>query len=97
MRATQGFLLAHDWAVTTLIPQLHRYHLDDDAALMSSLLCVERATRMASGPPMPWQGRAVTHTEIPHFYGKGVLPPFPKYLATDGREISSLDIFRGGK
>lgn len=97
MRATQGFLLAHDWAVTALIPQLHRYHLDDDAALMSSLLCVERATRMASGLPMPWQGRAVTHTGIPHFYGKGVLPPFPKYLATDGREISSLDIFRGRK
>lgn len=85
MRATQTFLLAHGWGIAALIPQLHRYHLDDDAALMSSLLCVEREAGPAR--PMPWQGHPVSDTQIPHFYGTRVLPPFPRYIAADGREL----------
>lgn len=85
MRATQAFLLDHGWGVAALIPQLHRYHLDDDAALMSALLCAEREAGQAT--PMPWQGRRVDDTHIPNFYGARVLPPFPHYIAADGREV----------
>ncbi len=92
MSATQSFLITHGWSVAAHIPQLHRYHLDDDAALMSSLLCVEREAAIMPLPPMSWQGRAVAHTEIPHFYGREVLPPYPRYIAADGREVISLNI-----
>jgi predicted RNA methylase len=93
MRATQAFLLSHGWGVAALIPQLHRYHLDDDAALMSSLLCVERE----AGPttPMPWNGQHVDDTEIPYFYGTRVLPPFPRYIAADGRELMQDGLSEG--
>lgn len=91
MLATQSFLLTHGWGIAAQLPQLHRYHLDDDAALMSSLLCVEREAAVMHAPSLPWQGRAVSPSEIPHFYGRDVLPPYPKYIAVDGREVSSLD------
>ncbi len=91
MMATQSFLINHGWRVAAQLPQLHRYHLDDDAALMSSLLCVEREAAVMHAPPLPWQGRAVNPLEIPHFYGRDVLPPYPKYIAVDGREVTSLD------
>ena len=59
MSATQRFLINHGWCVAAQLPQLHRYHLDDDAALMSSFLCVEREAAVMHAPPLPWQGRAV--------------------------------------
>lgn len=90
MLTTQKFLGNYGWTITAQLPQLHRYHLDDDAALMSSLLCLEREAAIMSAPPMPYEGRYVSQTEIPYFYGKGVLPPFPKYIAADGREITTL-------
>ncbi len=91
MLATQTFLINHGLGVTTQLPQLHRYHLDDDATLMSSLLCVEREAAIMYAPPLPWQGRTVNPSEIPHFYGRDVLPPYPRYIAVDGRELTSLD------
>jgi hypothetical protein len=67
---------------------MHRYHLDDDQNLMSSLLIAER--EHADTSMMPWSGRYVQHTEIPHFYGKSVLPPYPQFIAEDGLEITEL-------
>lgn len=90
MLATQKFLSDYGWSIAAQFPQLHRYRLDDDATLMSSLLCLEREAAIMPAPPMPYEGRYVSQTEIPYFYGKGVLPPFPKYIAVDGREITTL-------
>lgn len=90
MFATQRFLGDYGWSIAAQLPQLHRYHLDDDAALMSSLLRLEREAVVTPTLPMPYQGRAVGQTEIPYFYGRGVFPPFPKYVAGDGREITAL-------
>lgn len=97
MLVTQSLLINSGWSVFAHLPQLHRYHLDDDTALMSALLCVEREAAIMPSPPMPWQSRSVSPTEIPHFYGREVLPPYPKYIAVDGREVTSLDILPGGK
>jgi predicted RNA methylase len=92
MLATQNFLINYGWRITAHFPQMHRYHLNDDVSLMSSLVCLEYEDIIMPAPPMPWQGRAVSHREIPHFYGRGVLPPFPKYIATDGQEITPLEL-----
>jgi hypothetical protein len=97
MLATQSFLINYGWSITAYFPQMHRYHLDDDGTLMSSLLCLEHEGVIMPAPPMPWQGRTVSHTEIPHFYGRGVLPPFPKYIAADGCEVTSIDLLQEGE
>jgi N4-bis(aminopropyl)spermidine synthase len=97
MLETQRFLTDHNWVVTACVPQLHRYHLDDDKGLKSSFLCVAYGAAGSPSLQMPWQGRAVEQTEIPHFYGKGVSPPFPRYLALDRHENSSLDNLSEGE
>ena len=90
MHATQTFLLQHGWTVSTVIPEVHRYHLDDDPTLGSSLIIADRL--QTDAPIMPWAGRHVKAKDIPHFYGKSVLPPFPRFISADGREIMDIDV-----
>ena len=90
MQATQIFLLQHGWTISTTIPEVHRYHLDDDPTLGSSLVIADRLE--VDAPTMPWAGRHVKATEIPHFYGKSVLPPYPRFISADGREIMNVDV-----
>ncbi len=68
MMATQQFLTEYNWLVGAKLDEMHRYHLDDDPHLASSLLLVEH---VADGNDlcriMPYRGRQVRMSEIPHF------------------------------
>lgn len=84
MLATQRFLTAHGWVVREKLDQLHRYQLDDDPDLPSSLVLVDRVACEEGAPlRMPYSGRPVDPGEIPSFYGRGVMPPFPRYIDCD--------------
>jgi len=89
MYLTQRFLIDYGWNISTQLPALHRYYLDDDKTLMSSLLIADRIFDGASY--MPWTGRQVGHKEITNFYGQSVLPPYPLFISEDGREIYQTD------
>lgn len=89
MYLTQYFFIAHGWRIMTQLPNMHRYHLDDDKTLTSSLLITER--EFVDTPELPWTGRYVNHSEIPNFYGKSVLPPYPHFISEDGHEVLELD------
>ncbi len=86
MHATQRFLAIQGWVVREKLDQIHRYHLDDDPELPSSLVLVDRVAPTDSGiPPMPYAGRRVGFDEIPGFYGQDVLPPYPRYIDREGK------------
>ncbi len=88
MMATQQFLTAHNWLVGAKFDEMHRYHLDDDPHLASSLLLVEHVADADDlRRPMPYCGRRVRMSEIPHFYGRSVAPPYPAYIAADNRDV----------
>lgn len=90
MLNTQGYLVAHGWAIRTMLDQMHRYHLDDDKQLTSALMLIddvsdhEEANMPRSRPTMPQAGRPVNFSEIPTFYGRDVVPPYPRYIEQDG-------------
>lgn len=88
MRATTRFLSQYGWHIATQIFDLHNYSLDDDPTLKSSLLSIRPLA--GSFNNMPWAGRAVSYSEIPHFYGRNDTPPYPRYISTDGQEVYSL-------
>lgn len=92
MYHTQLFLLQHGWRVDTLMNELHRYHLDDDKNLMSSLLITEKETSyLGYNWPMPYSNRRVSHLAIPDYYGKSVFPGYPDLISEDGQEITKVD------
>lgn len=83
--ATEGFLNRAGWAVRAKIDRLHRYDLDDDRALTSALILVDRVKEGTDeGVAMPYRGRAVPQDEIPRFYGRSVPTPYPRYIRADG-------------
>lgn len=83
MLETQRFLVQHDWVVIEKLRALHRYRLDDDQHLTSSLLLVERI-HDGLAPIMPYADRLVAFEEIPLFYGRTVVPPYPRYIHANG-------------
>jgi predicted methyltransferase len=83
MRETQRFLVQHDWVVIEKLRGVHRYRLDDDRQLTSSLVLVDH-TPGDQATPMPYAGRRVAFAEIPLFYGRTVNPPYPRYIRADG-------------
>jgi hypothetical protein len=87
--STQEFLLNHDWEIREKVDFLHRYFLDDDPDLASSLFVVDQ---IGSGldAPMPFAGRRVGANEIPNFYGRNTLPPYPKSINQDGVFIGAV-------
>lgn len=88
MLATHLFLGSHDWAIREKMDHLHRYHLDDDPTLSSSLIIVDRIAREEE-PSMPFAGRRVGMDEIPNFYGRSTLPPYPSFISRDGAFIGA--------
>lgn len=85
MLATQRFLCQHNWAVDEKISQFHKYHLDDDRELTSSLLLVKCGLEANNlSELMPYARRAVHYDEIEHFYGESVRAPYPHYIRHDG-------------
>jgi N4-bis(aminopropyl)spermidine synthase len=84
MAATQRWLLGHGWLIGAKVDNLHRYFLDDDPGLASSLMLVEKADPGSTPIPMPHAGRRVKPDSIPHFYGQSVLPPYPHFVREDG-------------
>jgi hypothetical protein len=64
---------------------MHKYHLDDDCELSSSLMIVHQEVYgQRIRPVMPYAGRAVQFTEIPMFYGRKVVPPYARYIGGTG-------------
>lgn len=86
MIATQRFLHAYGWAIRNKVDNLHRYHLDDDPELSSSLILIEGGR----GAPMPFAGRSVGADEIPNFYGRMTLPPYPRSISSDGSLVGAV-------
>jgi N4-bis(aminopropyl)spermidine synthase len=85
MITTQQFLSWHGWTIREKLEQMHQYHLDDDKELASSMLLVEySAYGDGSALPMRYEGRRVEFSEIAYFYGRNVLPPYPRYIRADG-------------
>lgn len=84
-RDTQAFLLEHGWVIGEKIDRLHRYYLDDDAELYSSLILADRLPAALGEPrSSPYQGRRVGFAEVPNLYGRSVAPPYPRYIRADG-------------
>lgn len=88
MIATQQFLHTHGWAIREKLDRLHRYHLDDDPDLSSSLVIVDRVVS-GVGPSMPFAGRHVGMDEIPNFYGRNTTPPYPSCISRNGVVIEA--------
>jgi N4-bis(aminopropyl)spermidine synthase len=84
MLAHQRFLADHGWTIREKLDQVHRYHLDDDPNLASSLILIDCVGEPAEVPEMPFAGRRVGSLEIPGFYGRDVVPPFPRYIGPHG-------------
>ena len=85
MRNVQRAMAQAGWTITDAVRNLHRYHLDDDPDLASSMLIVHRDAASAQGSiPMPFATKAVSFDEVPHFYGKQVLRPYPRYIDRQG-------------
>lgn len=85
MLSTQDFLIAQGWAVSEKLNQQHRYILDDDEHLSSSILLVDDIENCAKNTDSnPYWGRRVDLTEIPYFYGRSTEPPYPRYIRKDG-------------
>lgn len=85
MRNVQRAMLQAGWTITDAVRNLHRYHLDDDPDLASSLLIAQRDPASAQGSvPMPFTSKAVGFDEVPHFYGKRVRHPYPRYIDQRG-------------
>lgn len=87
MLQTQKFLYDHNWAVDEKVNGLHRYRLDDDCNLKSSMLIAKRCLDVDANKLSPYNSyfsRAVEFNEIPFFYGLSVLPPYPRYIMRDG-------------
>jgi predicted methyltransferase len=81
MYSTQRFLCGLGWTIDEKINKLHQYHLDDDLELASSMILVKRDGYLHNeSSPMPYAGRRVDFDEIPHFYGRSVLLPYPQYI-----------------
>lgn len=81
MYETQKFLTEYGWVIGEKIHNMHEYYLDDDTELTSSLVLLEHAsTIQEDGKHMPFAKRYVDHLEIPNFYGREVLPPYPTVI-----------------
>jgi predicted RNA methylase len=83
MLRTQRFLCEHGWAMSEKVNGLHRYRLDDDRRLTSSLMLVEQIADSVT-QPMPYAERRVAFDEIELFYGRTVAPPYPHFISADG-------------
>lgn len=84
MYATQKFLCDHGWTVDEKINQLHKYYLDDDQELASSVILARQVGNTEDATSTHYTGRRVDFDEIPNFYGRSVQPPYPRFIQQDG-------------
>ncbi len=85
MWETQHFLCSAGWIIGEKIDQLHKYHLDDDSDLASCMIIVHHVGgAREKQQPLVYAGRGVDFVEIPKFYGRSVIPPYPRYIHVDG-------------
>lgn len=89
MHLTRQFLCDHGWTVSEQVNHLHRYDLDDDPELPSSLIIFDSASS-GSERPMPFAGRRVGADEIPYFYGHTTCPPYPGSISRAGALIGAV-------
>ena len=86
MYSTQQFLFEHGWMIDEKINKFHKYHLDDDRELASSVILVKRDGNFPIQQRiMPYAGRRVEFDEIPYFYGRSVSSPYPQYISQDSK------------
>jgi predicted methyltransferase len=86
MWATQRFLTSSGWIVSETMANQHTYHLDDDPDLPSSTLLVESVMDNRSDTwSITYAGRPVACSEIPFFYNRTLLPPYPRYFRQSGQ------------
>jgi predicted methyltransferase len=88
MTATKQFLDSHGWAIQEQVDRVHRYYLDDDPTLKSSMFVLDRVLVEAT-PIMPYAGRQVSMDEIPLFYGRSTVLPYPSSIGLDGTLIGA--------
>lgn len=93
--ATQLFLVNGGWGVREKVDGMHRYHLDDDPTLTSSMILVD-AIMGGSLDATSYAGRRVPFDEIPLFYGCSVQQPYPRYIREDGSFDMDWSIEEGG-
>lgn len=87
MDTTDYFLHQYGWTIHEKLNQMHQYQLDDDQELASSVILVKRSSySQPSSQAMSYVGRRVDFSEIPHFYGLTVNPPYPRYIMADDSE-----------
>lgn len=88
MRATQEYVLADGWIINHMEEDAHRYHLDDDKELSSSVLLIHRrGLKNQRSRNLPYAGRRVAHTEIPRFYSRSMEPPYPHFISPEDEPI----------
>lgn len=86
MHSTQRFLCECGWTIDEKINKLHRYYLDDDRELASSVILVKRNSDLHNRQKMMhYAARKVDFDEIPYFYGRSVSSPYPRYILQDGK------------
>ncbi len=93
--ATQRFLVNGGWGVREKVDGMHRYHLDDDPELTSSMILVD-AIMGGLLDAASYAGRRVPFDEIPLFYGRSVQPPYPRYIREDGSFDMDWSVEEGG-
>lgn len=82
--STERYLIHSGWCVREKVDNVHRYHLDDDPELASSVILADAITPTVSDNAQNYVGRRVEFTEILRFYGRSVAPPYPRYIREDG-------------
>ena len=86
---TQRFLLDHAFRVAEMLPEFHRYHLDDAPELTSCSLVVKRVTDV----PAEYASEPLPATERANFYGAG-RSLTTQYVRdrTNGGKLASRDV-----
>jgi predicted methyltransferase len=85
MRATQSFLCNFGWTVDEKINAMHRYYLDDDKELASSVVIVKKDETLVNlETQLPYAGRRVAFDEISRFYGRSTFQPYPRFIRLSG-------------
>jgi predicted methyltransferase len=88
-RVTQCALIERGFRVAEMLPEFHRYHLDDSPELTSCSLLVERDDPIDS----EYASLDVPESELPNFYGRDN-PAMYRYVRdlTNGGKFMSQDV-----
>lgn len=82
MHRIQRFMLDHGYLVSSMLTDMHSYHLDDRPKLRSGTIVFDRVHERTS----ELFGRSYTREELSRFYGAGV-KAFPDRIGRDGNLV----------